>query len=133
MKTALVTGASRGIGKAIAEKLKVDNYEVLGTATSVSGVDTLNSDGIEGYLLDLNSKDSIDSFWSQLEIDNKTISVLVNNAGITRDNIILRMSDKEWSDIMNVHLYGTFHLSKRALKTMLKNMLRHLWVRVLVH
>ncbi|MEC7929342.1 MAG: 3-oxoacyl-ACP reductase FabG [Pseudomonadota bacterium] len=121
MKTALVTGASRGIGKAIAKKLKADNYEVLGTATSVSGVDTLNSDGIEGYLLDLNSKDSIDSFWSQLESDNKTISVLVNNAGITRDNIILRMSDEEWSDIMSVHLYGTFQLSKRALKMMLKN------------
>ena len=89
--------------------------------TSVSGVDTLNSNGIEGYLLDLNSKDSIDSFWSQLESDNKTISVLVNNAGITRDNIILRMSDEEWSDIMNVHLYGTFQLCKRALKMMLKN------------
>ena len=121
MKTALVTGASRGIGKAIAEKLKVDNYKVLGTATSDSGVEKLYSNGIEGYLLNLNSKDSIDSFWSQLEIDNKTISVLVNNAGITRDNIILRMSDEEWSDIMNVHLYGTFQLSKRALKMMLKN------------
>ena len=121
MKTALVTGASRGIGKAIAEKLKADSYRVLGTATSVSGVDTLNSNGIEGYLLDLNSKDSIDGFWSQLESNNKTISVLVNNAGITRDNIILRMSDEEWSDIMNVHLYGTFQLSKRALKMMLKN------------
>ena len=121
MKTALVTGASRGIGKAIAEKLKADNYRVLGTATSVLGVDTLNTNGIEGYLLDLNSKDSIDSFWSQLESNNKTISVLVNNAGITRDNIILRMSDEEWSDIMNVHLYGTFQLSKRALKMMLKN------------
>ena len=121
IKTALVTGASRGIGKAIAEKLKADSYRVLGTATSVSGVDTLNSNGIEGYLLDLNSKDSIDNFWSQLESDNKTISVLVNNAGITRDNIILRMSDEEWSDIMNVHLYGTFQLSKRALKMMLKN------------
>ena len=121
MKTALVTGASRGIGKAIAEKLKVDNYKVLGTATSDSGVDTLNSNGIEGHLLDLNSKDSIENFWSKLESDNKTISVLVNNAGITRDNIILRMSDEEWSDIMNVHLYGTFQLSKRALKMMLKN------------
>ena len=120
-KTALVTGASRGIGKAIAEKLKVDNYKVLGTATSDAGVEKLYSNGIEGYLLDLNSKDSIDSFWSQLEIDNKTISILVNNAGITRDNIILRMSDEEWSDIMNVHLYGTFQLSKRALKMMLKN------------
>ena len=121
MKTALVTGASRGIGKAIAEKLKADNYKVLGTATTDSGVDTLNTIGFEGYLLDLNSKDSIDNFWSQLESDNKTISVLVNNAGITRDNIILRMSDEEWSDIMNVHLYGTFQLSKRALKMMLKN------------
>ena len=120
MKTALVTGASRGIGKAIAEKLKADNYKVLGTATSDSGVDTLNSNGIEGHLLDLNSKDSIENFWSKLESDNKTISVLVNNAGITRDNIILRMSDEEWSDIMNVHLYGTFQLSKRALKMMLK-------------
>ena len=121
MKTALVTGASRGIGKAIAEKLKADNYKVLGTATSDSGVDTLNSNGIEGHLLDLNSKDSIENFWSKIESDNKTISVLVNNAGITRDNIILRMSDEEWSDIMNVHLYGTFQLSKRALKMMLKN------------
>ena len=121
MKTALVTGASRGIGKAIAEKLKADNYKVLGTATTDSGVETLNTSGFEGYLLDLNSKDSIDNFWSQLESDNKTISVLVNNAGITRDNIILRMSDEEWSDIMNVHLYGTFQLSKRALKMMLKN------------
>jgi 3-oxoacyl-[acyl-carrier protein] reductase len=121
MKTALVTGASRGIGKAIAEKLKADNYKVLGTATSDSGVDTLNINGIEGHLLDLNSKDSIENFWSKLESDNKTISVLVNNAGITRDNIILRMSDEEWSDIMNVHLYGTFQLSKRALKMMLKN------------
>ena len=121
MKTALVTGASRGIGKAIAEKLKADNYKVLGTATSVSGLDTLDTNGIQGYMLDLNSKDSIDSFWSQLESDNQTISVLVNNAGITRDNIILRMSDEEWSDIMNVHLYGTFQLSKRALKMMLKN------------
>ena len=121
MKTALVTGATRGIGKAIAEKLKADNYKVLGTATSDSGVDTLNINGIEGHLLDLNSKDSIENFWSKLESNNKTISVLVNNAGITRDNIILRMSDEEWSDIMNVHLYGTFQLSKRALKMMLKN------------
>jgi 3-oxoacyl-[acyl-carrier protein] reductase len=121
MRTALVTGASRGIGKAIAEKLKADNYKVLGTATSDSGVDNLNRNGIEGYLLDLNSKDSIENFWSKLESDNKTISVLVNNAGITRDNIILRMSDEEWSDIMNVHLYGTFQFSKRALKMMLKN------------
>ena len=121
IKTALVTGASRGIGKAIAEKLKAENYKVLGTATSDSGVDILNSNGIKGYLLDLNSKDSIENFLSKLESDNNTLSVLVNNAGITRDNIVLRMSDEEWSDIMNVHLNGTFQLSKKALKMMLKS------------
>ena len=64
---------------------------------------------------------SIEDFWSQIEKENHSISVLVNNAGITRDNIVLRMSDDEWSDIMNVHLNGTFQLSKRALKMMLKN------------
>lgn len=121
MKTALVTGASRGIGNAIALELKQKGYSVIGTATSQSGVDSLRENDIEGYILDLNSKDSIDQFWSLLEENNKSISVLVNNAGITRDNIVLRMSDEEWSDIMNVHLYGTFQLCKRSLKMMLKN------------
>jgi 3-oxoacyl-[acyl-carrier protein] reductase len=121
MKTALVTGASRGIGNAIALELKQKGYSVIGTATSQRGVDSLLEKGIEAYILDLNSKDSIDQFWSLLEENNKSISVLINNAGITRDNIVLRMSDEEWSDIMNVHLYGTFQLCKRSLKMMLKN------------
>jgi len=121
MKTALVTGASRGIGNAIALELKQKGYSVIGTATSQTGVDSLLEKDIEGYILDLNSKDSIDQFWNLLEENNKSISVLVNNAGITRDNIVLRMSDEEWSDIMNVHLYGTFQLCKRSLKMMLKN------------
>jgi len=121
MKTALVTGASRGIGNAIALELKQKGYSVIGTATSQAGVDSLLEKDIEGYILDLNSNDSIDQFWRLLEEKNKSISVLVNNAGITRDNIVLRMSDEEWSDIMNVHLYGTFQLCKRSLKMMLKN------------
>jgi len=121
MKTALVTGASRGIGNAIALELKQKGYSVIGTATSQAGVDSLLEKDIEGYILDLNSNDSIDQFWLLLEENNKSISVLVNNAGITRDNIVLRMSDEEWSDIMNVHLYGTFQLCKRSLKMMLKN------------
>jgi 3-oxoacyl-[acyl-carrier protein] reductase len=121
MKTALVTGASRGIGNAIALELKQKGYSVIGTATSQTGVDSLLEKDIEGYILDLNSKDSIDQFWGLLEENNKSISVLINNAGITRDNIVLRMSDEEWSDIMNVHLYGTFQLCKRSLKMMLKN------------
>jgi 3-oxoacyl-[acyl-carrier protein] reductase len=121
MKTALVTGASRGIGNAIALELKQKGYSVIGTATSQAGVDSLLEKDIEGYILDLNSNDSIDQFWSLLEENNKSISVLVNNAGITRDNIVLRMSNEEWSDIMNVHLHGTFQLCKRSLKMMLKN------------
>lgn len=121
MKTALVTGASRGIGRAIALELKSKDFSIIGTATSQAGVDTLIENGIEGYILDLNSPNSIGNFWEQLEADKKNISVLVNNAGITRDNIVLRMSDDEWSDIMNVHLNGTFQLCKRSLKMMLKN------------
>jgi 3-oxoacyl-[acyl-carrier protein] reductase len=121
MKTALVTGASRGIGRAIALELKSKDFSVIGTSTSQAGVDALIENGIEGYILDLNSPNSIGNFWEQLEADKKNISVLVNNAGITRDNIVLRMSDDEWSDIMNVHLNGTFQLCKRSLKMMLKN------------
>ena len=121
MKTALVTGASRGIGRAIALELKSKDFSIIGTATSQAGVDALIENGIEGYILDLNSPNSISNFWEQLEADKKNVSVLVNNAGITRDNIVLRMSDDEWSDIMNVHLNGTFQLCKRSLKMMLKN------------
>ncbi len=121
MKTALVTGASRGIGRAIALDFKEKGYSVIGTATSEGGAAELNDIGIQGYVLDLNSHESIDSFWQRLEDNNQNISLLVNNAGITRDNIVLRMSDEEWSDIMNVHLYGTFQLCKRSLKMMLKS------------
>ena len=121
MKTALVTGASRGIGRAIALEFKEKGYSVIGTATSETGAAELNDIGIQGYVLDLNSHESIDIFWQKLEDNNHNISLLVNNAGITRDNIVLRMSDEEWSDIMNVHLYGTFQLCKRSLKMMLKS------------
>ena len=126
IKTALITGASRGIGNAIALELKDNGYEVLGTATSDTGVKSIQDQGIGGYVLDLNSSDSLVNFWDQIEAENKNISVLINNAGITRDNIVLRMSDDEWSDIMNVHLNGTFQLCKRALK-----MMKSKWGRVI--
>ena len=120
MKVALVTGASRGIGQAIALQLKEDGYRVLGTATTSSGKKNLQDQGIEGLELDLNSSNSKEKFWQDIESIEANISVLVNNAGITRDNIVLRMSDDEWQDIMNVNLNGTFYLTKKVLKMMLK-------------
>ena len=116
IKTALITGASRGIGNAIARELKDNGYEVLGTATSDSGVKLIQDQGIGGYVLDLNSSNSLVNFWDQIEAENKNISVLINNAGITRDNIVLRMSDDEWSDIMNVHLKWYFSIMQKSPK-----------------
>ena len=120
MKVALVTGASRGIGQAISLQLKEDGYRVLGTATTSSGIKSLKDKGIEGLELDLNSSASKDAFWQDIESKEVNISILVNNAGITRDNIVLRMSDDEWQNIMNVNLNGTFYLTKKILKMMLK-------------
>ena len=120
MKVALVTGASRGIGQAISLQLKEDGYRVLGTATTSSGIKSLKDKGIEGLELDLNSPNSKETFWQEIESKEVNISILVNNAGITRDNIVLRMSDNEWQDIMNVNLNGTFYLTKKILKMMLK-------------
>ena len=120
MKTALITGASRGIGNAIAIQLKNEGFRVLGTATSLAGTSKLDDQGIEGMVLDLNSSDSKKKFWEEVISKETQISVLVNNAGITRDNIVLRMSEDEWQDIMNVNLNGTFYFSKKVLKMMLK-------------
>jgi len=120
MKVALVTGASRGIGHAISLQLKEDGYRVLGTATTSSGIKSLKDKGIEGLELDLNSPNSKETFWQEIESKEVNISILVNNAGITRDNIVLRMSDNEWQDIMNVNLNGAFYLTKKILKMMLK-------------
>ena len=120
MKTALITGASRGIGNAIALQLKNEGFRVLGTATSLAGTSKLEDQGIEGMVLDLNSSISKEKFWEEAISKETQISVLVNNAGITRDNIVLRMSEDEWQDIMNVNLNGTFYFSKKVLKMMLK-------------
>ena len=119
-KKVLITGASRGIGKAIAAKLKEKDFNVIGTSTSKEGVQSLIKEGFMGIELDLNQKKSIDLFKKLLVDEHSDISILVNNAGITRDNLVLRMSDDEWSDVINVHLNGTFKISKIILKFMLK-------------
>ena len=90
-KKILITGASRGIGKDIALKSKAKGYEVLGTSTTNEGVSNLKQNGIFGLELDLNNIESVESFNDLLIQEHSDIAVLINNAGITRDNIVLRM------------------------------------------
>jgi len=120
IKKVLITGSSRGIGKAIALELKKKGYEVIGTATSKKGIDSLSKQNITGLLLDLNSLDSIKNFNETIQSNHSDISILINNAGITQDNLVISMKRKEWMDIINIHLNGTFTISKKVLKFMLK-------------
>jgi len=126
-KKILITGASRGIGKDIALNSKEKGYKVLGTSTTNEGVSSLKENGIHGLQLDLNDKKSVESFNGLLTQEHSDITVLVNNAGITRDNIVLRMSEEEWTDVLNVNLNGAFKVTKTVLKFMLKKR----WGRIL--
>ena len=126
-KKILITGASRGIGKDIALNSKEKGYKVLGTSTTNEGVSSLKENGIHGLQLDLNDKKSVESFNDLLTQEHPDIAVLVNNAGITRDNIVLRMSEEEWMDVLNVNLNGAFKVTKTVLKFMLKKR----WGRIL--
>ena len=120
MKKVFITGASRGIGNAIAKSLLKENYTVIGTATSSKGVEQLIAEGILGYKLELDDLERINASWDKISNEHLDIDILVNNAGFTRDNLILRMSEDEWNDVMNVHLNGMFRITKRLLKPMLK-------------
>ena len=126
-KKILITGASRGIGRDIALSSKEKGYKVLGTSTTNEGVSSLKENGIHGLQLDLNDKNSVESFNGLLTQEHPDIAVLVNNAGITRDNIVLRMSEEEWTDVLNVNLNGAFKVTKTVLKFMLKKR----WGRIL--
>ena len=123
---ALVTGASRGIGKAIALTLGQAGATVIGTATSDNGADAITSymqeAGIEGRGAKLNVTDaeSVDTVLKELTTEFGAPSILVNNAGITRDNIMLRMKEEEWDDIMDTNLKSVFRLSKAVLRGMTK-------------
>ncbi len=122
-KVALVTGASRGIGKAIAELLVERGATVIGTATSESGADAISAylgDNGKGLALNVTDVDSIESVLKSINDEFGGIDILVNNAGITRDNLLMRMKDDEWTDILDTNLTSIFRLSKAVLRGMMK-------------
>ena len=121
---ALVTGASRGIGLAIALELGRQGARVVGTSTSKEGATRI--DGLfeenqvkgEGVVLDVTDLQSIEDLWAQLSKTSILPTVLVNNAGITRDNLLLRMKEDEWDAIMDTNLKSVFRMSKACLRAM---------------
>jgi 3-oxoacyl-[acyl-carrier protein] reductase len=123
---ALITGASRGIGQAIADVLGGQGATVVGTATSEAGAaaitERLQSAGIKGrgVVLNVANIESVEEALKDIEAKEGSPSILVNNAGITRDNLLLRMKAEEWDEIMNTNLASVFRLSKGVLRAMMK-------------
>lgn len=125
-KVALVTGASRGIGQAIALELGRQGAVVIGTATTPNGADriaeTLKANGVEGagLVLDVANDESVATTLEHIQQHLGQPLILVNNAGITRDNLMLRMKDDEWFDVINTNLNSLYRLSKGVLRGMTK-------------
>jgi len=125
-EVALVSGASRGIGQAIALDLGSKGAYVYGTATSEKGAENISKymkdNGIEGQGLVMNvtDDDSIGAALKQIPDDKGGVSILINNAGITRDNLLMRMKAEEWDDIMTTNLSSVYRLSKAVLRSMMK-------------
>ncbi|MGR8942377.1 MAG: 3-oxoacyl-ACP reductase FabG [Gammaproteobacteria bacterium] len=122
-QVALVTGASRGIGKAIAERLAKDGFFVVGTATSDTGAEAISAylgENGKGLKLDVADADSSAEVIKTVTDEFGSPTVLVNNAGITRDNLLMRMKDEEWDSIINTNLTSVFRMSKAVLRGMMK-------------
>jgi len=123
---ALITGASRGLGQATLLELGKQGALVIGTATTATGAEKItafikeNDLSGSGYALDVNDQDSIDNLLKSIADTFSAPSILVNNAGITRDNLLIRMKEDEWNDIINTNLGSVYRLSKACLRSMMK-------------
>lgn len=122
-KIALVTGATRGIGRAIAEELMSKGAFVIGTATAEKGAESISAylgEKGRGLVLNVADQSSIETVLEHIKQEFGDIDILVNNAGITRDNLLMRMKDDEWFDILQTNLTSVYHLSKAMLRSMMK-------------
>ena len=121
-KIVLVTGASRGIGLEAAKHFSKEGYKVIGTSRGEFNLDELiGDDSAISVQLDLVSKESIKNLFEDLKSEDLLPSVLVNNAGITKDQIFLRMKDEDWDDVIETNLNGLFRVTKAFIKPMVKN------------
>jgi len=123
-QTALVTGASRGIGRAIALRLAAGGAKVIGTATTEEGAAqitaALSAQGGRGEALNVNTAGSIEALIARLDATGDLPTILVNNAAITRDTLLLRMKDDDWNQVIDTNLSANFRLSKVCVKRMMK-------------
>lgn len=126
-KTALVTGASRGIGQAIARELSGQGAYVIGTATTKAGAESIDTylreDKLSGcgLVLDVSLQESVEALGKTMKEAGHTPAILVNNAGVTRDNLLMRMQDEEWETVINTNLNSVFRLSRLCLRGMMKS------------
>lgn len=123
-KIILVTGASRGIGRAIALRFAKEGHFVIGTATSEAGAESIGDylseyDGV-GRVLDVTDATQIDALFEEIDSVYGSLQVLVNNAGITKDGLLMRMSDEAWDTVIDTNLTAIYRLSKKAIKPMMK-------------